>query len=79
MIDKKQEILEELLNTDAARKLLAEHGLEPADVQFSVSTNPLPFEALKAVAFAKSTDREGGQLTRFVNQKLELLMQESGQ
>ena len=79
MIDKKQEILDELLNTDAARKLLAEHGLEPADVQFSVSTNPLRFEALKAVAFAKSTDREGVQLTRFVNQKLELLMQESGQ
>ena len=76
-MDKKQEILDELLNSDAAREVLAEHELESADIKFSVNTNPLAFEALKALAYAKSTDREGVSLTRFVNQKLEQLMKET--
>ena len=76
LVDKKKEILSELLESETAQKLLIEHEKLSSDIDFGESLDSPIFEALKALAFATDAGKKDAALVRWVNQKLETINQE---
>lgn len=79
MVDKKKELLLELLKSETAQQLLTEQGKKASDIKFGNSLDSPVFEALKALAFATDTGKRDTALVRWVNQKLEAIGQEDQQ